>query len=81
MARGDDIGKDFKDQWNESFRRAEEKASRGEGPWAEDKYLERINAKPRPAHHAANSDSCLIPLLAFLGALAWVLSEIASRVA
>lgn len=81
MARGNDPGKDFNDQWSESRRRGQEKAARGEGPWAEDKYLERINAKPRPVHHAAGSDSCLVSGLAFLGALAWVLSEIVSRIA
>lgn len=74
MARGSDPGKDFDKQWNDSRRTGQGKASRGESHWAEDKYLERLNAKPRPAHHA--KDSCLISGIALLGGLAWALSEV-----
>lgn len=76
MARGSDPGKDFDKQWNDSYRAGQGKASRGESHWAEDKYLERLNAKPRPAHHAKDGDSCLISGIALLGGLAWALSEL-----
>jgi hypothetical protein len=66
MTRGNDPGKDFNDQFNESFRRGREKADRGEGPWAEDKYLERVNRRLSgpPANHRKGSGGCA---LAFLG--------------
>ena len=48
MARGNDPGKDFDDQWNDSFREAQKKAQRGEGPWAEDKYLARRQEQSGP---------------------------------
>jgi len=81
MARGNDPGKDFDRQWEESSRRGREKASRGEGPWAEDKYLERINAKPRPAHHAGDPKGCAdktVLLLALLGGVLWVADQLVS---
>lgn len=71
-------GWSFDNQWEESKRRGQEKAARGEGAWAEDKYLQRLNAKPRPAHHAGGSDSCVV-FLAFLGAVAWILAEAVGR--
>lgn len=82
MARGSDPGRDFNDQWNESRRRGQEKAARGEGAWAEDKYLERINAKPRPAHHASEPKGCgekTVMLLALLSGFGWAFSEVVSR--
>lgn len=81
MGRGSSRGDDFDRQFNESFQRGQGKASRGESHWAEDKYLERLNAKPKPAHHAKDGDSCLVSGLALLGGLAWALSEIVSRIA
>ena len=80
MKRPEGPGKDFDDMWNESRRRGHEKASRGEGAYSTDKYLERVNAQPRPAHHAKpNSDSCVVPL-ALLGGLAWAIAEAAGRI-
>lgn len=80
MARGGDRGKDFNDQWNDSRRRGQEKARRGESHWAEDKYLERNNKRlgSGPAHHAGKRDSCVektVVLMAFLGGLAWTFTE------
>lgn len=75
-----DKGKDFDDQFNASKRRGQYKASRGEGAWSDDKYLERLNArlgKP-PVHHASGeSKSCAdktVALLAILGALAFLVT-------
>jgi hypothetical protein len=82
MARGNDPGRDFDDQWHASKRAGEERAARGEGPWAEDKYLDRVNkrlARP-PAHHAKPSSGCAF-VLGFLVGLAWFLSEVAGRTA
>ena len=85
MARGNNPGKDFDDQWNDSARRGQERARRGEGPWEADKYLERINAKPvQGPKHAGEPKGCsdkAIALLAVLGGLAWALQEIVQRVA
>ena len=84
MARGNDPGKDFDDQWNDSFREAQKKAQRGEGPWAEDKYLARRQEQSGPpAHHAGQSKGCAdkaVLLLAFLSGWAWALTEIARQV-
>lgn len=80
--RGSDKGGDFDRQWNESARRGREKADKGQGAWAEDKYLKRINAKPRPAHHAKKREGCAdktVALLALLGGLVWALTEAIGR--
>lgn len=83
MARGNDRGKDFDDQFNESRRRGQEKAARGESHWAQDKYLERINQQSRgPAHHAGESKGCsdkTVILLALLGGAGWVFTEVVGR--
>lgn len=76
--RGGDKGRDFDSQWDDSYRRAQGKAAKGQGPWSEDKYLERINARPKPAHHAKDGDSC-VSALALLGGIAWAISEVISR--
>lgn len=85
MARGNDPGKDFDNQWNTSRREAEKKAARGETHWAEDKYLKRLQEQSGPpAHHAGQSKGCAdktVALLALLGGFFWALGEIASRVA
>lgn len=76
MGRGDKGG-DFDSQWRDSRRRGQDKAAKGHGPWADDKYLERINARPAP--QGSGSDSC-VTALALLGGVAWALSEVAGRV-
>ena len=85
MARGNDPGKDFNDQWKESRRKGQEKAARGESHWAQDKYLERINRQAQgPAHHGGSSESCgkaTVILLSLLGGIGWAVSETISRVA
>lgn len=60
MARGNDPGKDFDDQWYGSKRAGEYKRSRGEGAWADDVYLKRQNQRLSgpPAHHARKKSSC-----------------------
>lgn len=85
MARGNDPGKDFDNQWDSSKRGGQEKASRGESHWAQDKYLERNNERlgRQPAHHAGENKSCgekTVILLAFLSGLGWAVSETVSRV-
>lgn len=84
MARGNDPGKDFDDQWHASKRRGEYKASRGEGAWRNDKYLERLDARlgSGPVHHAGQK-SCgekTVILMAFLSGFGWVFSETVSRI-
>lgn len=84
MARRNDPGKDFDDQWYASKRRGEYKASRGEGPWADDAYLRRNNERlgSGPAHHGGGSESCgkaTVLLLSLLGGLGWAFSEAAGR--
>lgn len=79
MARGNDPGRDFDDQFHNSRRRGQDKASRGESHWAQDKYLERNNERlgSGPAHHGKR-ESCAdksVMLLALLGGVAWGLSE------
>jgi hypothetical protein len=86
MARGSNPGDDFDNQWNESRRRGQEKAARGESHWADDKYLERNNERlgSGPAHHGGENKSCgekTVVLMAFLGGFAWAISETVSRVA
>lgn len=76
MARGNDPGKDFDDQWYGSKRAGEYKASRGEGAHADDIYLKRVNRRLSgpPAHHARRDSGCgktTVGLLAFLGGFAW----------
>lgn len=76
-------GKDFDDMWNRHNREGRERAARGEGPYAMDAAIRRAGEmrQPEPTgpKHKANSDSCVVPL-AFLGGLAWALSELAQRV-
>jgi hypothetical protein len=84
MARGNDPGKDFDDQWHASKRRGQYKASRGEGAWAQDKYLKRNNERlgSGPAHHG-KSESCgkaTVFLLSLLGGLGWFAAEAVNRI-
>lgn len=83
MARGNDPGKDFDDQYNQSRRKGQEKAARGESHWSQDKYLERLNNQSAgPAHHAGESKGCsdkTVSILALLGGLAWAIQEIVQR--
>jgi hypothetical protein len=86
MARGNSPGKDFDDQWNNSRRRGEYRASRGEGPYSADKYLERNNERlgRQPASHRGESKGCgekTVVLAALLGGIGWFVSEIVNRVA
>lgn len=84
MARGNDPGKDFDDQYYSSKRRGQEKARRGESHWAEDKYLERMkNQSQGPAHHGKD-ESCgkkTLILLGFLSGLGWFLNETVQYIA
>jgi hypothetical protein len=86
VARGNGPGKDFDDQWNESRRRAQEKARRGESHWAHDKYLERESERlgSSPAGHRGEPKGCAdktVMLLALIAGALWLLGEFASRVA
>lgn len=79
-------GKDFDDQYNESRRRGEAKAARGEGPWSTDKALNDLRRESfqqsmdasggdsGPRHAKPNSDSC-VTALGLLGGLAWAITE------
>lgn len=80
MARGSDPGRDFDDQWYASKRRAQYKASRGEGVWADDAALKRAG-RPKPSH-SAGSSSCgekTLLLLAMLSGLFWAVLDTAVR--
>lgn len=76
--RGNDPGKDFDDQHDNSSRRAQARKARGEGAWYYDKKLER-EPVARRRKHAASSDNCAVPV-ALLGGLAWAATEIVKRV-
>lgn len=76
MTRGNDPGRDFDDQWHASRRAGERKAAKGEGVWAEDKYLKREARRLSgpPVSHRGESKGCTgstVTLLAFLGGFAW----------
>jgi hypothetical protein len=85
MARGNDLGRDFDDQYNHSKRLGQARAARGEGPWAADKALADLRsttghtpqpgeAGHQPKHAKPNSDSC-VTALGILGGLGWALTE------
>lgn len=44
MARGNNPGRDFDDQFNSSKRRAAPKVAKGEGHWADDKKIRDLNS-------------------------------------
>lgn len=69
MARGNDPGRDFDNQWNESRRRGVARAAAGEGPWRDDKYLERENTRLSgpAARHAKKKDESCGKAVAFIG--------------
>lgn len=81
MARGNDPGKDFDDQYNASRRRGQGKAARGESHWAQDKYLEGLRSQPggRSEPPRGCSDKTAALLVA-IGGVAWGLTEVVSRV-
>lgn len=56
MARGNDRGRDFDDQWNESRRRGQEKAARGESHWADDKKIRDMRAESDRHRPTSGSD-------------------------
>lgn len=78
-------GKDFDDMWNRHYREAAGRKERGEGPYAADAALKKIQEQPMTEptmggrHAKAASDSC-VTALALLGGLGWALSELAGRV-
>lgn len=77
MTRGSDPGKDFDNQYNASNRRGREKAARGESHWADDKYLERINAER--GKHAGEPKGCsdkAAALVAIGLAAGWGITEV-----
>lgn len=83
MARGNDPGRDFDQQFERNRRRGQERAARGEGAWADDKYLRKINEE-RAADRAAagNSEGCgkaTVLLLGTLGGVVWFLAEAAGK--
>lgn len=80
MARGKNPGDDFDAQFNESRRRGQEKARRGESHWAQDKYLRDLGSGPAPQPQNKSCAEKTVILAAFLGGLAWAGAEIASKV-
>ncbi len=61
MARGNDPGRDFDNQYNDSRRKGQERAARGEGPWAQDKYLRDLQDNSG-SNGAPPTGGCLILL-------------------
>lgn len=92
MARGNDPGKDFDDQYNRSRREGQRKAARGEGPWADDKYLSdarkeseryRSGGEGDSGGGGGNGEGCdkkTLLLAGWLSGFGWFLSEVVSRV-
>ena len=76
MARGNNPGKDFDDQYNASRREGQRKAARGEGAWADDKYLRDLRNGGED-NSGCGKDTLLI--LGFLSGFGWVISEVVSR--
>jgi hypothetical protein len=79
VARGNDRGRDFDDQYYGARRRGEYKQARGEGIWADDHRLKHAG-EPKPSH--SKDQSCgkkAVLLLGFLSGFGWVLSEIVGR--
>lgn len=64
MARGNDPGKDFDAQFNRNEARGKAKAERGEGPWAQDKYLRDLNSGSSGGSSAGGG--CLLVMLSLL---------------
>lgn len=63
MARGSDPGKDFDNQFSKNEARGKEKAARGEGPWAQDKYLRDLNSGSSGGNAAGGGCLILMSLL------------------
>lgn len=83
MARGNDPGRDFDRQFGQNKARGDAKAARGEGPWAQDKYL-RDGAGTGSGGGDKDNSGCgdkTVVLLAALGGIAWAVSEFVQKVA
>lgn len=85
MARGKNPGDDFDNQYNANRRKGQERAARGEGPWANDKYLRDLRSggagpavPPQGSNGGCGKDAAI--LLGSLGGLIWFLGETAGRV-
>jgi hypothetical protein len=85
MARGNNPGKDFDDQYHASRREGQRKAARGEGAWADDKYLRDMRAGGEDnSGSGGNKDNSgcgkdTLLILGFLSGFGWVISEVVSR--
>ena len=84
MARGSNPGDDFDRQFNDSRRKGQERAARGEGPWADDKYLRdlRSGGEGQSDGGSNSNEGCgkaTVVLLALGGSALYALGEAASR--
>ena len=79
MARGNDPGKDFDDQYRRSKFRGDENARLGRGAWADDKKIrDGGELRQPPASNDGCADKAAV-LLTLLGGLAWGASETVQR--
>lgn len=84
MARGKNPGDDFDAQYNANRRKGQDKASRGEGPWYDDKYRSDLNNRLGAGGQPPEQKSCgekTVVLLAMLSGVIWGVSEAVSRIA
>ena len=82
-------GWSFDNQYERNRKKGQEKAARGEGPWAQDAYLSEL-AKQRQRDWQANAEArakdnegcgkATLFLLGTLGGAAWFLAEAAGRI-
>lgn len=84
MVRGNDPGRDFDRQFEQNRRAGQARAARGEGPWADDKYLRDLRAggEGPGGGGGGNNEGCgkaTLFLLGTLGGAAWWLSDIVAR--
>lgn len=71
MGRGNDPGKDFDNQYNRNRARGQDRASRGESYWADDKKIEGLGSPGGPSGAGGGGGCALIgTLLVGLGVLA-----------
>lgn len=82
MARGNDPGKDFDDQYNKNRREGQRRAARGEGPYAADKYLRDLNNRPmnQPPQRSEGCADKTVALLILLTSFGWIIAEGVSRI-